>query len=245
MYPLRPPGQLKLMPNPKVRLSIIETLFLCGCPFNSTLTIPNSGLARQIILAFSMKRTTAILFSYDGDNENIIESIYGLRAIASIMLFVTYKFLMIGHQPFTNRAYLTEVSTQYVHPIHDTLTLPERLHIYRFSQRYPASFCVVSSYIRTCCCWSAASWLPDRSPGIWTDSNTLACLVSCSVASSAFYCQRWPLCCSLAGCSSTWAMDRNGVVSSFTIQICAKKMPGRILYSSRIGCPSNSNVRRT
>lgn len=67
------------------------------------------GLARQIILAFSLKRTTAILFSSEANEEHIIDSIYGLKAIGTIMLFISYKFLMIGHQPFTNRAYLTEV----------------------------------------------------------------------------------------------------------------------------------------
>lgn len=68
-----------------------------------------SGLARRIILAFSIKRTASILFDAESPDESIVSSVYGLKAIATIMLFICYKFLMIGHQPFTNRAYLTEV----------------------------------------------------------------------------------------------------------------------------------------
>lgn len=71
-----------------------------------------SGLVRQIILAFSVKRTSAILFRSESTADEPIDSIYGLKALATIMLFVSFKFLIIGHQPFTNRAHLTEVCSR-------------------------------------------------------------------------------------------------------------------------------------
>lgn len=88
----------------------LYNLFFFKFNFEITNGLNILGLARQIILAFSLKRTTAILFSSEANEEHIIDSIYGLKAIGTIMLFITYKFLMIGHQPFTNRAYLTEVA---------------------------------------------------------------------------------------------------------------------------------------
>lgn len=69
-----------------------------------------SGLVNRMLMSFSIKNTGKMLFSFDNDDDDeIIYCIYGLKGLATIFLFISLKFLTIGHVPFTNRAHLTEV----------------------------------------------------------------------------------------------------------------------------------------
>lgn len=61
-----------------------------------------------MLMAFSIKKTAKMLFKFD-DSDEIISCIYGLKGLSTILLFISLKFLTIGHLPFTNRAHLTEV----------------------------------------------------------------------------------------------------------------------------------------
>lgn len=68
-------------------------------------------MINRMLMAFSVKNTGKMLFTFDEDNDgDIIYCIYGLKGLATIFLFISLKFLTIGHVPFTNRAHLTEVS---------------------------------------------------------------------------------------------------------------------------------------
>lgn len=68
------------------------------------------GMINRMLMAFSVKNTGRMLFTFDEDNDgDIIYCIYGLKGLATIFLFISLKFLTIGHVPFTNRAHLTEV----------------------------------------------------------------------------------------------------------------------------------------
>lgn len=63
-------------------------------------------------MSFSLKTTGKALFSFDNidnEDEHIIYCIYGLKGLATIFLFFSFKLLIIGHFPFTNRVHLTEV----------------------------------------------------------------------------------------------------------------------------------------
>lgn len=67
-------------------------------------------MINRMLMAFSVKNTGKMLFTFDEDNDgDIIYCIYGLKGLATIFLFISLKFLTIGHVPFTNRAHLTEV----------------------------------------------------------------------------------------------------------------------------------------
>lgn len=63
-------------------------------------------------MSFSVKSTGRALFSFEPteNDDEIIYCIYGLKGLATICLFFSFKVLMIGHLPFTNRVHLTEVS---------------------------------------------------------------------------------------------------------------------------------------
>lgn len=71
-----------------------------------------------MLMSFSIKRTVKQLFTFETD-EQLIYCIYGLKGISLVFLFISFKFLTIGHMPFTNRTSLTEVSNfYYVHSCH-------------------------------------------------------------------------------------------------------------------------------
>lgn len=61
-------------------------------------------------MAFSIRRTIPTLLNFDDNtNDKTIYCIYGLKGLATIFLYFSFKFLQIGHLTFTNRAHLTEV----------------------------------------------------------------------------------------------------------------------------------------
>lgn len=71
------------------------------------------GTFKQIYMAFSIKRTTKKLIE-SSELSDQLEFIDGIKGISSLLLFVCLKFLTIGHQPFSNRAHLTEVNIEHV-----------------------------------------------------------------------------------------------------------------------------------
>lgn len=67
-------------------------------------------MLHQLVMAFSVRRTIPILLNFDDNaNDEVVYCIYGLKGLATILLYFSFKFLQIGHLTFTNRAHLTEV----------------------------------------------------------------------------------------------------------------------------------------
>lgn len=88
-----------------------------------------AGIVHRVLMSFSLKTTSKALFSFDAidsADEEIIYCIYGLKGLATIFLFFSFKLLMIGHFPFANRVHLTEVRKrlQRIDKITKLLLLP-------------------------------------------------------------------------------------------------------------------------
>lgn len=66
-----------------------------------------------MLMSFSIKQTAGQLFTFDPaadtSDDEIIYCIYGLKGLATILLFFSLKTLLVGHLPFSNRTHLTEV----------------------------------------------------------------------------------------------------------------------------------------
>lgn len=76
------------------------------------MSISPIGIVHNILMSFSLKTTGKALFNFDaidGEDDEIIYCIYGLKGLATIFLFFSFKLLFIGHFPFANRVHLTEV----------------------------------------------------------------------------------------------------------------------------------------
>lgn len=69
--------------------------------------IQDEDTANQVLMSFSLKRTTTAFFQNSGDE---IPCIHGIRAICTILLYVAHKVIPTGHSLYTNRILLTEVS---------------------------------------------------------------------------------------------------------------------------------------
>lgn len=67
------------------------------------------GTINKILMAFSIKRTGRMLLEGDSDNPDEIESIHGIKSLATIALFFALKLIPLARVPFTNRIYFTEV----------------------------------------------------------------------------------------------------------------------------------------
>lgn len=68
-----------------------------------------NGIAHQMLMAFSLKTTTPLLFTSDGSEEEQIGCIHGIKAIGSILLFIGFKAIPLGRTPFDNRNELTDL----------------------------------------------------------------------------------------------------------------------------------------
>ena len=73
------------------------------------------GAINQILMGFSVKQTGSVLFTFEENDETEqIVFMHGLKGLATIFLYFSFKFMTNGHLPITNRAYLTEVNWQKI-----------------------------------------------------------------------------------------------------------------------------------
>lgn len=68
-----------------------------------------NGILNRILMSFSIKRTCHTLFYGNEENSDEIESIHGIKTLATIALFYSLKLIPLARVPFTNRIYFTEV----------------------------------------------------------------------------------------------------------------------------------------
>lgn len=59
-------------------------------------------------MSFSLRRTVKALFK-DTTDDTGITCVHGIRALATIALYVAHQLVAIARIPFSNRASLTEV----------------------------------------------------------------------------------------------------------------------------------------
>lgn len=69
----------------------------------------NNGIAHQMLMAFSLKSTTPLLFTSDGSDEEQIGCIHGIKAIGSMLLFIGFRAIPLGRTPFDNRNDLSDL----------------------------------------------------------------------------------------------------------------------------------------
>lgn len=63
-----------------------------------------------MLMSFSLKHTVRQLFTFDAvHSDDTIYCIYGLKGLATILLYFSLKALLLGHVPFSNRTQLTEM----------------------------------------------------------------------------------------------------------------------------------------
>lgn len=69
------------------------------------LEAPKSGFLSRLLSCFSAKRNISQLVS---TNDREIQCLHGLKAIAIVLLFVSFKMITMGRVPYSNRNKLTE-----------------------------------------------------------------------------------------------------------------------------------------
>lgn len=63
-----------------------------------------------MLMSFSLKHTIRTLFTFDTvHTDDTIYCIFGLKGVATILLFCSLKALHLGHVPFSNRTHMTEM----------------------------------------------------------------------------------------------------------------------------------------
>lgn len=69
-----------------------------------------------MLMSFSLKHTMHTLFSFEPapNDDDIIYCIYGLKGLATVLLYFSLKALLTGHLPYSNRTQMTEQSN---HPL--------------------------------------------------------------------------------------------------------------------------------
>ncbi|KAL0106815.1 hypothetical protein PUN28_015386 [Cardiocondyla obscurior] len=65
--------------------------------------------SERIIMSFSLRRTIKALLKEATDAADIT-CIYGIRALATIVLYVAHQLITISRMPFSNRTFLTEIA---------------------------------------------------------------------------------------------------------------------------------------
>lgn len=65
-----------------------------------------------MLMSFSLKQTCHRLFTFEPaavNDDEIIYCLYGLKGLATILLFISLKTLLAGHIPYANRSHMTEL----------------------------------------------------------------------------------------------------------------------------------------
>lgn len=75
--------------------------------------IQNSSGLNQVLMAFSLKSTSPLLFTTDdGSDEDQVGCIHGIKAIGTVLLFIALRAIPLGRLPFDNRNEMTDLFNQ-------------------------------------------------------------------------------------------------------------------------------------
>lgn len=217
--------------------------------------IQHSGGLNQILMAFSLKSTSPLLFNADdGSDEDQVGCIHGIKAIGTIMLFIALRAIPLGRMPFDNRNEMTDLLNQPISVLVRGMFLYTDLFL--FLSGLLCSYGVVKD-IKS----NGKLFIVRRTIGrivrlvptllavllfyayIWEYIGSMLCLspIDAQLTITHFHFLALFLLPSFFG----FQMAHNGVIWSSRIQSCARRVCGKIFYSSKTGCRLRASVPLT
>lgn len=214
--------------------------------------IRNSGALNQVLMAFSLKSTSPLLFNVDdGSDEDQVGCIHGIKAIGTVMLFLALRTISLGRMPFDNRNEMTDLFNRPISVVVRAMFLYTDLFL--FLSGLLCSYGVVKD-IKS----NGRLFIIKRTVGriVRLVPTLLAVLLfyayiwefvggmrptfttgdDCLLPSNSKFAYLMLFRCLVRLSHILFQMAHNGVIWLSRIQNCANEACGKIFYSSKTGC---------